>query len=122
MKCNKESDAVAIIRGGNTMLGKRPVLIRKWDDKFDFKRDILRVTPVWVRLLNLPTMFWGAKSLSSIESLFGIPLAADECTTKQSRASYARLLIEVDVSKPLPQSVFVEDEDGQLHDQAYYIE
>ena len=31
-----------------------------------------------------------------------MPIAADKCTTNQRRVSYARVLIEVDVSKPLP--------------------
>lgn len=61
VKSDKESNDVEIICGGNTMLDKRFVLIRKWDDKFDFKRDILHVIPVWIRLLNLPKKFWGAK-------------------------------------------------------------
>ena len=66
VKCNSEVDVMMLIRGGggSFMFGKRPVLVRKWDDQFDFKRDILRAVPVWVRLLNLPTKFWGVKSLS----------------------------------------------------------
>ena len=59
------------------MIGKRPVLITKWDEHFDFKHDILRVVSVWVRFLNLPTKFWGAKSLTRIDSLLGVPIPAD---------------------------------------------
>lgn len=88
-----------LVSGGNTMIGKRPVLIKKWDDKFDFKRDILRVIPVWVRLLNLPTKFWGPKSLSCIGSLLGVPIAVDACTSNQSRVNYAPILVEVDVTR-----------------------
>jgi hypothetical protein len=33
---------------------------------------------------------------------------------------YARILVEIDVSKPLPKEVLVEDEDGQVFSQAYY--
>lgn len=62
VNCEKESGAAEIVRGGNFMLGKRPVLIRKWDENFDFKRDILRVVPVWVRLLNFPTNNFGVSS------------------------------------------------------------
>lgn len=50
VKCGYENNVQEILRGGNAMIGKRPVLIRKWDDQFDFKRDILRVVLVWVRL------------------------------------------------------------------------
>lgn len=49
------------------------------------------------------------KSLSSTVSLLGVPIGADDCTTKKSRVNYARILVEIDVSKPLPKvpTVFV---------------
>lgn len=37
---------------------------------------------------------------------------ADECTSKQLRISFARILVEVDVTKALPQSVLVQDPSG----------
>lgn len=39
-----------------------------------------------------------------------MPLYADECTTMQDRISYARVLIEVDVTKPLTYEINVEDQ------------
>ena len=71
--------------------------------------------PVWVILLNLPTKIWGAKSLSRIGSLLGVPLAADACTATQNRVSYACILVEVDVAKPLPKALLVEDEQGKVY-------
>ena len=62
------------------------------------------------------------KSLSRIGSLFGVLIAADECTTNQRRVNYARILIEVDVFKPFPKAILVEDKDGQAHDQTFFIE
>lgn len=43
VKCRSESDVLEILKGGNTMIGKRPILIRKRDENFDFKRDVLGV-------------------------------------------------------------------------------
>ena len=63
----------------------------------------------------------GAKSLSRIGGLFGVPVIADECTTNQRRVSYARVLIEVDVSKPLPKVIPVEDKEDHVDDQAFFI-
>lgn len=39
--------------------------------------------------------------------MIGVPLFADECTSKQQRITFARLLIEVDLTKELPQQVKV---------------
>lgn len=46
--------------------------------------------------------------LSRIGSGLGNPLYADDCTTKIERVSYARMLINIDVTRPLPKSVKVE--------------
>ena len=43
-----------------------------------------------------------------------MPIVADECTTNQSRVSYAHILVEVDVSKSLPKAIMVEDEEGPM--------
>ena len=107
VRCGSEADVNLIIKGGNFMIGKRAVLIRKWDEHFDFKRDILPMVPEWVRFLDNPTKLWGAKSLYRIGSLLGVPIIANECTTTQRRVSYAQVLIEVDVSKPLPKAILV---------------
>lgn len=56
---------------------------------------------------------WGRDSLSRIVSVIGIPVYADECTTKQTRISFARKLIEVNITKDLPNEVLVMDPNGR---------
>lgn len=50
--------------------------------------------------------------------LLGKPIFADECTTKQSRISYARMLIEVNVTKALPTEIAVMDPSGNVFQQS----
>lgn len=71
--------------------------------------------------MNLSTKFWGFKSLSRIRSLLRVPITEDECTTNQRRMSYAWILIEVEVFKPLPKTILVEDEEAQVHDQTFFM-
>lgn len=54
--------------------------------------------------------------------MLGVSISVDECTATQRRVTYARILVEVDVSKPLPKSIMVEDENGKVYDQAFFIE
>ncbi|XP_021857234.2 uncharacterized protein [Spinacia oleracea] len=56
-------------------------------------------------------------SLSRIGSLVGVPLFADECTSKQLRISFARLLIEVDVTKSVTKVVQIQDSCGRTFNQ-----
>ena len=72
---------------------------------------------MWIRLPGLPVIYWGARTLSRIVSAIGVPLFADECTTKQSRISFARVLVEVDITKPLPTSIKYINENGDNMEQ-----
>ena len=44
-------------------------------------------------------------SLSRIANANAVPLFADECTTRQTKISYARMLVEVNVTKAIPQKI-----------------
>ncbi|XP_019251096.1 PREDICTED: uncharacterized protein LOC109230012 [Nicotiana attenuata] len=52
-------------------------------------------------------------ALSKIGSTLGNPIYAAECTTGAGRISYARLLVEMDVTKPLPKQVKLQDPKGK---------
>ncbi|XP_019255156.1 PREDICTED: uncharacterized protein LOC109233746 [Nicotiana attenuata] len=52
---------------------------------------------------------FGASFLKKISSVIRTPVFADECTTKQTRVSYARMLVEVNVTKELPTGIMFMD-------------
>lgn len=51
--------------------------------------------------------------MSRIASAIGIPMYVDECTTKQTRVSFARVLVEINMTKPLPDEIEVMDPNGR---------
>lgn len=65
---------------------------------FHFHNEVLRTVPLWVRLPNLPLHCWSSSSLSILGSGLGVPICADSCTSRQLRVSFARMLVEVDVT------------------------
>ncbi|XP_021862240.2 uncharacterized protein [Spinacia oleracea] len=111
----KERDSI-LMAGPHSFFGK-PVIVKPWSPEFNFQAEVLRVVPIWVRFPNLPLNCWGAGSLSRIGSLLGVPLFADECTTCQQRISFARILIEIDVTKSLPRNVMLKDPTGKIFKQ-----
>ena len=62
------------------------------------------------------------KPLSRIGSLLGVRITTNEWTVNQRRENYIQVWIEVDVSKPLPKAILVENEEGQVHNQTFFIE
>ncbi|KAK4427376.1 hypothetical protein Salat_1506500 [Sesamum alatum] len=72
---------------------------------FEFKEDDISFTPVWAFLPSLPIECWNPNALGKIGSRVSNPIAMDYLTRKMERVSYARILVEVDVSKPLVDKV-----------------
>lgn len=70
--------------------------------------------PIWVKYPNLFLSCWSQDSLSRISSGLGVPLYANECTTKADRISFARVLVEMNVARELPKKLKVEDPNGKV--------
>lgn len=116
------ADKHKISSGGPYFFGNRPLIMKEWSVGYKYKDDVLHTVPLWVRLPNLPLHCWSKDSLSRIGSLLGTPKCADEYTSNQSRISFARLMVEMDVSKPLPKSVWIEGSNGQEWEQKVLYE
>ena len=96
--------------------------MKQWSAEFEFGKEFLTEIPLWANFPKLPLNCWGAGSQSRIASAIGVPLFADECTTKQTRISYARMLIEVNVTKPVPEKIAVKDPNGRTFMQDLVME
>ncbi|XP_075085014.1 uncharacterized protein LOC142168253 [Nicotiana tabacum] len=86
-------------------INNKPMILKQWCPEFDFNVEFLTELPLWVKFPSLPMNCSSLNSLSRIASAIEVPKYADECTTKQTRIPFARMLIEVNVTKPLPDEV-----------------
>lgn len=62
--------------------------------------------PIWVRIYNIPLEAWNIEGISRIASGVGTPIIMDRVTTSMcekayGRASFARVLVEVDATRGL---------------------
>ncbi|XP_021747460.1 uncharacterized protein LOC110713310 [Chenopodium quinoa] len=78
-------DMHTFMNAGPHMFYGRAAIVKPSSDKFDFHFEVLRTVSLWVRLPNLPLNCWGVDTLSRIGSVIGVPLYADDCTSKQLR-------------------------------------
>ncbi|XP_059310022.1 uncharacterized protein LOC132061183 [Lycium ferocissimum] len=63
------------------------------------------------------TVVAGTNLQQRISSGLGTPIYADDCTTNITRISFARVLIEMDITKPLPKSMPVQTLMGEVIEQ-----
>lgn len=83
---------------GPYMLANRLIIVKEWAANFCFEKEVLRDISLWIRLPKLTLNCWSVDSLSRIGSVISTPICANECTSQQHRISYARLLIEVNIT------------------------
>lgn len=113
IKFQSIEDMQEVLYTGPHTINNRSIILKQWSADFDFAKKFLAEIPLWVTFPNLPMNCWSCNSLSRIASAIGKPIYADECTTKQTRISYARMLIETNVTKPLPEVITVHDPNGR---------
>ena len=89
------------LQEGPYMVFGRPLLLKILPDYFTFNYEELSCFPIWVQLRNLPLKFWNSNALSKICTRIGKPVYTDKLTARKGRINFARVLVEVDVAKPV---------------------
>jgi len=70
---------------------------------------------VWIRLSDLPREYWREKTLIEIACVVGMPITLGERTRHRIFGHYSRLLVDVNLSKPLHDNILVEREGFAFH-------
>ncbi|XP_058726404.1 uncharacterized protein LOC131597745 [Vicia villosa] len=117
LRFHSMDDKDLVLMKGPYTIHNMPMLLTDWKPNFDLKKDMLHTIPIWVKLPHLPLHLWGQRSLSKIGSALGTPLVTDECTTNKLRVSYARILVEMDVTKPPITEINIRDAEGNKRKQ-----
>ncbi|XP_060190914.1 uncharacterized protein LOC132620253 [Lycium barbarum] len=107
VKFQDKDDMNKILFAGPYSINNRPLILKPWIPFFELDTEFLSKIPLWVTFPKLPVSCWTSNALGRIGSAIGTPLYADGCTTKQTRISYARMLIQANVTKPLPSKIKV---------------
>lgn len=90
----------------------KPGVLRLFEWAKDFNIHTQRQThaQVWIRLWELPQEYWMEITLYEIAGAVGTPLIIDHVTKNRLFGHYARILVDLDISKDLFYEVMVERE------------
>lgn len=102
-------DLSFVMSGGPWMIFDHYLTIRQWHQNFDPLTASIDKVAVWVRFPGLPIEFYDSKFLMHLGNLIGKPLKVDSTTESATRGKYARMCVEVDLSKPLLSRYNLED-------------
>ena len=116
IKFHCADDYDQVLRGGPWFIGEHFLAIKPWEPYFRASEDNLTSVAVWVRFLELPIEFYDMEVLKEIGSVIGSVLRIDSYIATRSRGSYARLCIQIELDKPLINSIKI----GRLVQQVKY--
>lgn len=80
----------------------------------------IKSAPVWIRLLGLPIIYWSRSALNAIAGKFGELIQIDELTLQKNRGRYARICVDMDISKPLLQGIWISRDDNKFFQPVQY--
>ncbi|CAN0912743.1 hypothetical protein LINGRAHAP2_LOCUS27521 [Linum grandiflorum] len=75
-------------------------MVARWSPEFD-ETALIRKVLTWVRLPKHPIQYFNDVAVSSIGNYIGRTVRLDLATAEGARGRFARLCVEVDLSKPL---------------------
>jgi hypothetical protein len=98
-----KADRDLIFRSGPYFMGTRGMYLNKWTPDFSPENDIPSAVPVWVRLPFLPLHCWNDETIKNIGNALGRFI--DRAEPREGLQSCARLCVEVDLEKGLPEAI-----------------
>ena len=107
IRFSSNEDYDKVLKGGPWFVGEHFLAIKQWEPYFKASEAKLSSVAMWVRLPELLIEFYDAAVLREIGSAIGPVLRIDSYTASESRGSYARLCVQVDLEKPLITSMRV---------------
>ncbi|XP_039121436.1 uncharacterized protein LOC120258150 [Dioscorea cayenensis subsp. rotundata] len=118
--CEKPEMVESLMWEGPWTISGMVLQLTPWKDHFQPTFEKLDLAAVWVQLHHLPIEYWSGEVLELIGDSFGRLLKVDEHTEKLTRTKFARICVEIDLSKPLKRGFWIGDEENRCMVAIFY--
>lgn len=105
------SDQSTVMSFGTVDLKPGLLRVAQWSKDFNPWSQRLTNVQVWIRIYGLPIEYWSPSNLYSIARGIGLPLKIDAKTLSIENAIFARILVDIDLAKALPERILVKRKD-----------
>lgn len=94
-------------------IGEVPLVLNEWNPESEKAPPDLSAMPLWVDLTNVPGYLYSKKGLSFLSRTAGKFVKLHPNTERCVRLDVARVLVEVDLEKPLPKKICFKGREGE---------
>ncbi|CAI0559494.1 unnamed protein product [Linum tenue] len=109
-----DQDYLKALTGGPWVVLDHYLVVHQWSPAFRTSDKPYRSVVAWVQFPELPVHFYHREILFAIGNLVGRTVKLDYHTEKLERGKFARIVIELDMSKPLPTRIRLDGEWQQV--------
>ncbi|CAI0375831.1 unnamed protein product [Linum tenue] len=110
VKLDNEHDYLRALTDGPWVIFDHYLVVQQWSPKFKASDPLPRTMIVWVQFPALKIHFYHKEVLTTLGNLIGRTIKLDYHTLNQERAKFARLAVEVDLSRHLVPRIWLDDE------------
>ncbi|XP_028055739.1 uncharacterized protein LOC114259917 [Camellia sinensis] len=103
-----QTDCANVFTGGPWVIMDHYLTVRRWEPNFRPSKAFETTTAVWVQFPGLLIEYYQEKVLFVIAKAIGKPLKIDWNTAMATRGKFARVCVEMDLSKPLKPKFLLE--------------
>ncbi|GJV66510.1 RNA-directed DNA polymerase, eukaryota, reverse transcriptase zinc-binding domain protein, partial [Tanacetum coccineum] len=101
-----------VLENGPWLFEGKPLFVQKSEAGLCMEKPEPSKVPIWVKIMNVPLEAWNSHGISRLASSLGNPIIMDRITTSMcerayGRASFARVLVEIDATKELAENIEV---------------
>ncbi|XP_057452752.1 uncharacterized protein LOC130744598 [Lotus japonicus] len=101
VKFDLEQDKKKVMEGGPWMIFDHYLAVTQWTREFIAPTTKVTTTLVWIRIPGLNATYFDASFLMSVAKLVGTPIRVDMNTLTAERGKFARICVELDLTKPV---------------------
>ncbi|XP_031120941.1 uncharacterized protein LOC116024180 [Ipomoea triloba] len=94
---------------GSWMILDHYLIVKEWVPNFDPLTDTTKKVLVWVRFPSLPVEYYNLLCLRKVGNKLGRTIRVDHTTSLVSKGKFARVCVEIDITKPLVSRFTLED-------------
>ncbi|XP_048491355.1 uncharacterized protein LOC125492689 [Beta vulgaris subsp. vulgaris] len=102
-----QDDYERALFGGPWYVLDHYLMVTQWQPNFIPTHNPFSSMAVWIHLPELPVEYYDKEALFTIASKLGKPIRVDYATNHLTRARYARICIEINLSKPITSKIWI---------------
>lgn len=109
VKFDHPADKEAVASGGPWMLFDHYLCVSQWTPEFASPNANIQRTMVWICFPGLNLLYCDKNVLLAMASVIGRPIRVDQNTLNVQRGRFARVCVEIDLSKPVIGKIWLWD-------------